>query len=119
MRTMNRITRQEQRQLEDIVQQHEAEITAGRWTMDSLAQVASRQMGRNVTAGNIKGAAKTMSIVFRDGCAKAGRSMKELRACVKLLARELVGMKKALGVVACPELEALAQCVPDDGFDHT
>jgi len=37
MRTMNRITRQEQRQLEDIVQQHEAEITAGRWTMDSLA----------------------------------------------------------------------------------
>jgi hypothetical protein len=106
--TVNRLTRKENRQLEDFISLHAEEIKSGKWTIKSLADLASRRLGRLVTSGNLKAAANVMGVVFSNSSPKIGCSLFQLRACVKLLAKELFDLKKEMGLVCSPILEQLA-----------
>jgi len=102
--------------LEDLVFEHKATIEAGKWTQASFAEFATRRMQRPITANNVKGVAEAFTIKF---CGprprKAGSSITELRACVEVLASELVALKHRLGETASPILLAMAGQGDGDG----
>lgn len=111
----NTLTRPEQRALEDLVAEHGDEIKQGRWTQVAFAKFAEKRFSRPVTPGNVRGAALAVGVPFPVTSGQdAGRSLRELRACVLLLAAEVAFCLRRLGGSLSTELEELEKIAYSD-----
>jgi hypothetical protein len=108
MSTKNTLSRREQRALEDLLIEHKAEAEAGKWTLVKFAEFATQRLRRPVTAANIAGCARNMEVKFNNHFNKVGGSMFQLRACIRILATELINTKARLGDIISPSLQGLA-----------
>lgn len=107
----NKLNRTEQRRLEDHVLAKKEAIEKGEYTPESFCvYYQSKVPNCVVTVGNVAGAAKVMKVAFVKRQRVSGmQNMKQLRATVKLLARELSHLQNEMGVHVSVELKALSE----------
>jgi hypothetical protein len=109
--SVNRLSRKQQRALEDLCVTYKEDIESGKFTRACFAELASKRLGRPVLVTNVKSSAEFMNVNFRRGYAGGGygNSLHELRSSIQLLAAELYQFKKEMGMVVSPTLEELAR----------
>lgn len=106
----NRLTRPNQRQLEDLIIKHKKEIVEGAWNKEKFAVHASDVMKMPITEANVYAAAKAINVNFPYGTQGRGaKNVKEVRAAIKVIAAELVRLGGELGHVVTPEVVALSE----------
>ena len=95
------LTRIEARKLEDMVEQYRKEFEEGKWTYQSFADHATRQMKRPVTESNVLGACRTMGIQLRpkrktECNGELERRTDDLRRVLRDVARQLSMVMKCI-----------------------
>ena len=110
-KTVNRLSRRECRQLEDLIAAQADLIDRGVLDANTLAFNATKHLGRPILVTNVASAAAAVGVKFPNkaaGGVHALRNLKQLRGAVTLLARELSKLRAEYGETVSPELNALA-----------
>lgn len=111
MKIANRLTRQQARQLEDLVLENKTEIENKEYTAKFFSKFATGKLGFEVTIYNAKFAAKCFDLRFKRDSHKqspiSGTNVRTLRLIICSLARDLVALRTAIGEPVCDELKSM------------
>lgn len=102
---MGKLSRRESRTLEDLVLRNKSEINESRMSAESVAEIATKALGKEVSTQNVRAAGRVVSVSFPKGQGLQGTT--ELRAAIRVLARELDQLAGELGHTISPEIKAL------------